>query len=312
MYFFDCPRWHLCLDTQTIHEKRWPRVPGAKWVNYASVAPAPAVRTGPRSETAERPTVARLLLDGPVLPLKTETIAVAEAFRHAVMSRFRRWCERHPDGAEAFLRPGLEPKYSSRTFSGRELGGAMRRDHDHAYYLPESDDPRRITHVTVFAAEGFGPGEIAALTGLRSLKFGNLEDLRVQLIGLGQASGLIEPSREWVSATPFLAHRNLKRRGIRRDAVDPADVRNSFLTICIRELLNRMGIRAAEVQPVVTDGAPRPVEYRRGRNRAGDDGFSRPFGMFRLVFAEPVQGPISLGYGSHFGMGQFQPVSERR
>ena len=23
---FDCPRWHLCLDTETIHAERWPRV----------------------------------------------------------------------------------------------------------------------------------------------------------------------------------------------------------------------------------------------------------------------------------------------
>src|SRR5579883_41970 len=34
-FLFDCPRWHLCLDTQTIHAERWPRVPGALWVNYA-------------------------------------------------------------------------------------------------------------------------------------------------------------------------------------------------------------------------------------------------------------------------------------
>ena len=308
-FHFDCPRWHLCLDTQTIHEERWPRVPGAKWVNYAAVAPAPmGAPARPRAASADRPTVARFLLDGPVLPLKTETIAVAEAFRRAVMSRFRRWCERHTTDATAFLRAGPEPKYSSGTFSGRELDGSMRLDHDHAYYLPEGDDPRRITHVTVSAAEGFGPGEIAALTGLRSLKFGNLEELRVQMIGLGQTSNLMDCSREWVSATPFIAHRNLKRRGTRRDPVDPSDVRNSFLMICIRELLSRMGFGEAEVQLVPDVVSPRGVEFRRGRKRAGDDGFRRPFGRFRLIFSEPVRGPICLGYGSHFGMGLFQPV----
>lgn len=33
-YLFDCPPWHLCLDTETIHAQRWPTVPGSRWVNY--------------------------------------------------------------------------------------------------------------------------------------------------------------------------------------------------------------------------------------------------------------------------------------
>src|SRR5207244_1638677 len=31
---FDCPQWHLYLDTETIHSKRWSAVPGSKWINY--------------------------------------------------------------------------------------------------------------------------------------------------------------------------------------------------------------------------------------------------------------------------------------
>jgi len=34
---------------------------------------------------------------------------------------------------------------------------------------------------------------------------------------------------------------------------------------------------------------------------------SRGFG-FEVVFSEPVRGPIALGYGCHFGLGQFVPV----
>jgi hypothetical protein len=33
----------------------------------------------------------------------------------------------------------------------------------------DGDDPRRITHVTVTADEGFGPGEVAVFNGLKSL-----------------------------------------------------------------------------------------------------------------------------------------------
>ena len=312
-FFFDCPPWHLCLDTQTIHEEKWPRVPGAVWVNYASVAPASTtVRAKPKVAPTKGPTVARFLLDGPVLPLATETIAVAEAFRRAAMSRFRKWCERNPTDGEKFLRAGVEKMYSSRTLSGKELDSSMRRDHRHAYYLPESHD-KRITHLTVFAEAGFGPGEIAALTSLRSLKFGNLEQLRVQLIGLGQAGDftatLFKKSRIWESATPFIAHRNLKRRGTKRDLVTGDDHKNVFLGLCINELLGLSGRSPAVVTslpPRTTD--LRSFEYRRSRNRRNDDSWNRAHGCFRLEFKDEISGPLSLGYASHYGMGLFCPI----
>ena len=312
-FLFNCPPWHLCLDTQTIHREKWPRVPGAVWVNYEAVAPASTtVRAKPTPEPANGPKVARFMLDGPVLPLATETIAVAEAFRRAAMSRFRKWCERNPSDGEKFLRAGVEKMYSSRTLSGKELDSSMRRDHLHAYYLPESHD-KRVTHLTVFAEEGFGPGEIAALTSLRSLKFGNLEQLRVQLIGLGQVADftatLFKPSRTWVSATPFIAHRNLKRRGTKRDLVTGDDHKNVFLGLCINELLGLSGRSPAVVTslpPRTTD--LRSFEYRRSRNRRNDDGWNRAHGCFRLEFKDEISGPLSLGYASHYGMGLFCPI----
>ena len=247
-----------------------------------------------------------------MLPLATETIAVAEAFRRAAMSRFRKWCERYPTEAEAFLRTGVEKMYSSRTLSGKELDSSMRRDHRHAYFLPESHD-KRITHLTVYAEEGFGPGEIAALTSLRSLKFGNLEQLRVQLIGLGQATdfnaNLFKKSRIWVSATPFLAHRNFKRRGTKRDLVTGDDHKHGFLGLCINELLEHSG----RTRAVVTSLPPRTsdlrsFEYRRSRDRRNDDGWNRAHGFYRLEFEAEISGPLSLGYASHFGMGLFRPA----
>jgi hypothetical protein len=48
----------------------------------------------------------------------------------------------------------------------------MRTDHGHAHYLPtaEGGGRRWITHVTIYAANGSGPVEVAALTGLRELQ----------------------------------------------------------------------------------------------------------------------------------------------
>ena len=65
---FDCPPWHLCLDTETIHTQRWPRVPGTRWVNYMPALRKPSLSQNPIKRSRPMPTVARFILDGPVLP----------------------------------------------------------------------------------------------------------------------------------------------------------------------------------------------------------------------------------------------------
>jgi CRISPR-associated protein Csb2 len=54
----------------------------------------------------------------------------------------------------------------------------------------------------------------------------------------------------------------------------------------------------------------RPIEFQRYRRKEGDDGGRRLSGAFRLTFANPVAGPIALGYSSHFGMGLFMPPGQ--
>jgi CRISPR-associated protein Csb2 len=55
-------------------------------------------------------------------------------------------------------------------------------------------------------------------------------------------------------------------------------------------------------------GRPRPIEFRRGRSRAGDDGYGRAFGAYRLTFSAPIAGPLCLGYACHYGLGLYLPV----
>src|SRR5205814_1869521 len=115
-------------------------------------------------------------------------------------------------------------EFASPTLSSKESDGTIRKDHRHAYYLPtaDGDDPRRLTHVTVSAAEGFGPGEVAALNALHALHRGDeAADVYVQLVGLGHPrdfrAPLLEQATVWVSATPFLVSRHPKRNGSKRD-----------------------------------------------------------------------------------------------
>lgn len=83
---FNCPRWHLCLDTQTIHAEKWQWVPGSMFVNYTR----PKQATRPSNPMPQRPpvaTLARFSLDGPVLPLVKDTLPIAEALRDRLLGR---------------------------------------------------------------------------------------------------------------------------------------------------------------------------------------------------------------------------------
>jgi CRISPR-associated protein Csb2 len=320
-YLFDCPRWHLCLDTEIIHAERWPRVPGARWVSYARRADAftkAAVPTAQQPARRNPPTVARFLLDGPVLPLVTGTVRVAEAFRAAAMSRFDAWCRKHPSaGVERFRRADRPDRYSSQVLSGKGETGHYLPGHYHAHFLPtaEGDDRRRLTHVTVYARRGFDIGETAALTGLRLLRVGQLE-LRAQLVGLGQPldlrtellGGPVGAARVWESVTPYVGPAHVGRCG-----------RERYLRKAIRSEWRRWRPeQSAEVEVEAVEavahtdrawgGRPRPFEFHRGRSRAGDDDYRRPFGLFRLTFSAPIHGPLCLGYACHYGLGLFVPA----
>lgn len=318
-YLLDGPRWHLCLDTEVIHKERWPRVPGAQWVSYARPADAfthTATPSSGRADGRQRPTIARFLLDGPVLPLVTDTIPVAEAVRRAVMSRFEARCRKRPDQSTAYLRRLLNgrERYASSVLSGKDAAGRALLSHGHAHYLPtaEGEDRRRITHVTVFARDGFGPDEVAALAGLRVLRAHHL-DLRAQLVGLGAPADfharLFGPATVWVSATPFVGPAHVGRCA-----------RAKYLRKALKRELRRLrelGCLADDAVPEVDGplddsgtaaGRPRGLEFRRGRSRGGDDGYTRPFGFFTLTFASAVPGPLCVGYASHYGLGLFVPA----
>ena len=324
-HLFDCPPWHLCLDTETIHSKKWSQVPGSLWVSYGRRSDAftgePRRKANPMTS---RPTltVARFALDGAVLPRVTETVAVADKFRTALMGRFATIVRRRLGlPREATWR--THPELRSRTFSGRDGGGKIEGSHGHAYFLPtDEDDDGRIDHLTVVASGGFQPDETAALDSLRQVSIAEV-DIRLQLVGLGAPgdfrSRLFGPSKVWVSATPFVVTRHVKARGQKKDAAEcrGIDGRPAFARLVLGEELRRwLGRRGAEesapeVSPLARDRSgrqPGVLEFRRARpGKPGDDGFRRAAGEFTLTFHEPMTGPICLGHSSHFGLGLFLP-----
>jgi CRISPR-associated protein Csb2 len=261
--------------------------------------------------------IARFMLDGPVLPLVTDTIRVAEAFRHELLRQYQRECHWQKYGRVA---PPDQEVFRSVVLSGKDADGQCLRQHRHACYVPtaEGDDPRRLTHLTVAAADGLGREEVAALNALRTLRPDDASpELRLQLVGLGDRADFRAPllgeATVWVSATPFVVTRYPKRRGAKRDRPEDYATPAAF----VRHVLHQELQRRPDLPPVVsieeeaTIGPQqlRPIQFRRSRMKSGDDGVRRPSGGFRLTFSAPVRGPLCLGHSCHFGLGLFLPSS---
>jgi len=253
------------------------------------------------------------------LPPVQATLSLAEAMRSALMSRYRKLKEIERYGQTD---PPNAERFASRVFSGKDdRGEPLRDDHDHAFYLPtDEDDDGRLDHLTVHASGGFPRDEVRAIDALRWLRCGDLE-LSLLLVGLGTEADfrhtrILGDSCTWVSATPFLVTRHLKRRGRKRDPrafLESPEGRVDFVKQVVREELARRGLLQGEVEiePLDHVGSHpplRPLQFRVERPRKpGDDGASRPRGLFRLRFPQPVPGPIALGHSSHFGLGLFLP-----
>lgn len=279
--------------TSSLQREGWNDPPGTRWVLYQrpddalSPGAATVVAAAPRS----RPVIAELALGGSVLPLFTEAVRVAEQIRAAALSRH---------------------ETPSQTLSGRASDGERLRDeHRHAHYLPEArGSGKRVSHVLVYAAAGFAEAEQAALARVSFLtQRHNRPTLDVVLSGFGSADDfrdvtpLFGASTRWRSRTPFVLVRH-PRRG--------TDTPREQV---VRELGLRGLPEPSEIAPI--RGA-RLVDTHAGNagvtpwvefvcNRQGRGHPPGAFG-FELVFREPVRGPILLGYGCHYGLGQFEAL----
>jgi CRISPR-associated protein Csb2 len=309
---FDCPRWHLCLDTQTIHAERWPRVPGTRWVSYTRPTETPAA---PKPASRGRPpaTVARFALDGPVLPLVTETLPLAEHVRARLLGQCKHLLAKREREPTLAALAADAPAFWGKNEQRRPLVG-----HRHAFFLPADEDgDGHLDHVTVWAPMGFSMIEREALARLRRVRFGDSELPLVQ-IGLGSQGDfralLLEQATVWLSATPYLASRYPKLRGTKRDQPETYATPRAFLMHVLRqELARRPGlppVASIEEEEVIGTHRLRPLQFKRFRAKPGDDGGRRPAGGFRLTFAGPCRGPLCLGQSCHFGLGLFLPSPE--
>lgn len=109
-----------------------------------------------------------------------------------------------------------------------------------------------------------------------------------------------KPALVWESLTPYVPPRHYLREGKPR-------ARESIPSQIRRELVHR-GIDPTDAQ-IAEVAAPTWVAVHMPRRQARDRAFigDRRGYWLRLVFREPVPGPVRLGHSSSFGLGLFRP-----
>lgn len=337
----------LQTTTTMLQKDGWSQPPGSQWVGYwrhpGAIVERPAKREPARRSEGSRPTSALLALasdtvNGEVLPGLTEAIWQGEAIHGALVSL----------AADEETR--LSPEsLTGRDPTGSPLVGHRhahvlpltldRRDGriDHVLvHAPMGFDVaavrgiQRLRHT--FAAKL--PRLYVTLVGL-----GGTDDIGRRVPELGTA-------RVWESRTPFVPPRHLKGKG--KDTLigqvsaecesrglakpvhveveigaGPAESGRAGTSGRWLDALRYAELRARlDGRPLQREisGDPLPAGMRftsrwRHFRRARRNEAKRPPTLvavgLRLTFAEAVQGPIALGYGSHFGLGLMRPAREQ-
>ena len=312
----------LALDTADYQDRGWHRPPAAREILYArdeQAAPVVAPRIRRRrtgsSTNASVPTVARYLLAGRPRPRVEDTIKIGELMRLAALAQF---------GWQTDASSGRRIPRAPWQISGRGADGRPLRDpaHRHAFWLPEdADSDGLIDHVSVFIPDGIDRDVQVKLDRITRLwierrqraddedvNVAGTEEWRLALEGFGiprdfaESAPVFGCSTRWRSATPFLAAGHLKAH---RHA---GEFRRLVTRVGMDE---KLGFDAAEVDvhelPEVHVGgsARHALHFHRFRSRGREKQHDTAGALLQVTFPVPVNGPLAMGYGSHFGLGLF-------
>lgn len=261
---------------------------GTAWVRYdqpEAVEPVQPIRR----RHAPAPEAVRWALSSPALPGRKAAVAVGDLLRYTAMSKYG-----SANGGN-----------SSEVLAGKDPFGTHLRGHGHAHYLAfDEDGDGLLDHAIAWAPSRFDQRSLRALLQAQAVYPGpQVRD--VGNVGLGVEAvgdvGVVAPfltgrarTLIWESHTPFAPPRHAhKNQGW-----------HEFLLAEVNRELASRGLPLTINVDLLPgyDG----LAFRRHRTRDGLHKARRAVGL-RLEFAEPIEGPLSLGALNHFGLGLFVP-----
>lgn len=281
----------LSVDTADLQRAGWSQPPAARRVHYVRPADCLKPRRQPRPEQVRCVTTARFLLVAKPLPRAQDAVCVGEAVRHALMGNARRI---------------LGEDHIPRELSGHNLPDGNR--HAHAFYLPEDADfDGRIDHILIHAPMALTPATLRVFEKLSIVRGKEGIEWRLVLESLGDAasvgkgSSLVRSASRWVSVTPYLHPWHAKKSFGVEDQLR-------------RECRGRGLPDIVEIRRVpsirVKGKSVRPLHFYRFRKKGGLTQPDTHGSFIELEFAQPIGGPLALGFACHFGLGLFAPAPD--
>lgn len=296
----------LQWDTNRWQSNGWPLPPGSRWVTYQ--VPENAFSRRPlQSLSLTRPqrhvNIVLLAVDGngksgTVRPLLKRALPLMEVLHATAVQK-----------ATKQLNFGNLPE-----LTGKDDSGSPLRGHQHAHYLPLSlFGQDKIDHALVWCRNGFSESALTSLSAIRWAFSKGITDLSINVAGMGDSKSILTQlsqipqiqvnwlnvlgiAKQWESCTPLVLRKYLHKRGkktaegqIREELVqrgfdEPIQVRLWSSEDMVKRKLKGFVLRrnACKQQPP----------------------FATSWGA-TITFEKPQIGPLTLGYGSHFGLGMF-------
>lgn len=311
-----------CLqkDTNWLRAHGWSQPPGSRRTFYWRPGNTLSVRGTPPKPRAAAASVQAVLLsltnasrNDHALPSVTRALAQAELLHQTLVGI----AARRTGSAPAVL--------TGRDDSGKPLAGA----HEHTHILPlDLDQDGHLDHMLIWAPMGLGARSQAAIRAARrTYQKGGVEPLRLAVAGMGEMGDfaslpgqygesvrkILGPGSYWQSATPFVPGRYLKKRGkntLQGQVLAELRSRRFPGPVAVHQLAPSRG--AAAAAQLVAEPWGGESDWRHFRHfvlsrHPGRPQPPVPLGFaIGLEFSKPVEGPLAIGYGSHYGLGLFQ------
>lgn len=285
----------LSLDTAELQNAGWSAPPAAEKHLYQRPIQALRSSVASRSKLTQKPfaDTVRYAVYGKPLMRHVDTIRFAEHVRRAVMGKAK-W--------------NLGENAIPSLLSGHGLSEDNR--HHHAFYLPQANDSGFIDHVLIHIPDGIDEDMRRVLGALKTVKGFDGQEWRLMLEHIGKrdefqsATPIVQTAHVWQSVTPYL-HPWYRKKIYEVDV--PIQIR--------RECRERPEFKYQEpidIQPLPSinpyNRELRSIDFHRFRTKKTLIQPDTRGSFWQLRFAEPVTGPLALGFACHFGMGLFVPI----
>lgn len=299
-------------DDELIARRRIP--PGTAWY-YASIPPCPriSVRPSPRPQVRSALTIVQFAVGGRVYPPPSRWVKVIERFRGQVLRSLAQQMTGNPKASYRDL--STEDRDRLSLMCGKDGQGRPLCQNEHAYFSFWPDQSGLPTRLVCWRDTPFTESEVEALLAasehIYSWEYGK-SDWKLRLVPLPFETppppGFDSESDCWISITPFVPPAN-RRRFRQNGRIRPGETPECL----VAKLLVKCGYPAPEHVELLNGPAAQEwvvvhaTRRERTQMRRNVTSKSLPGFRLRVLFREPVQGPIALGDSAHFGLGLFAP-----